>query len=206
MVICGRGVQRVACFVGSVSRVAEFRKRSVGSVSGVGSVGVKGSVAFELSRVASESGPGFHGPKGVVRAALKRTRRAAAEKVQRIQQRLSGQNSVVSSVLCSSDRVALRLCQSRFSKSQSASCSVAVSENECVMLRPSVLSPVSALSLQPRVEVSRGEGVECQSVASVASVGEWRPVGDALRSVLFNLATKVEASTQMSSQLSRQLH
>lgn len=218
--------------------VQSFSKRRVGCVRSVRSVRVNVSVASGLSGVALASGPVLQGPKRVVHAALEKSRRAAADrKVQRLQQRFAGEDTarerasssarwlrgVASSVF---RRVALRplspvpLRRSELRHVESASVPGLrplrrASTVECVMSRPSrvIAFPLESKRASELPKSALPESVLVASrvqvqVQSVASVGEWRPVGEALRGVLSQLASKkmVEASTAVNSPESMRVH
>lgn len=221
----GMSSNSVTRFVSSAPLVSGLSKRRVGCVSGVR---VKRSVASELSLVALASGPRSQGPKSAVLAALERSRRAAADRnVQRLRQRFASQAPVrrqseyrvasqvpASGWLC---RRALRSMHSVSSRSVASELkfqsrrvpsTTSVTSVEFIMSRP---GPIPRLSMS-RIESecafdqSGSASLRVQSVAS-ASVGEWRPVGDALRNVLSQLASKqVEASATVSSLEPKRVH
>lgn len=178
--------------VSSASELTILSARAVQSVGCVGSIPVKRCVASRLCSVASVSGSDPQGPKSAVLPALERSRRAAAtgrvqRLVQRQWQRLAPQIPVGSSQLRSS-------------------WSSAAMPGECSGLRRSeskvaIMRRVQSSSLQTMTEASLHPVtvVPVASVQSVAPVGEWRLVSEALHGVLSSLASKVEASTTVSS-------
>lgn len=174
-------------------------KRSVCSVGVERNVASKlRPVASGLRIVASASGAVAPSPRSLVADQLQRSRRAAAaNKFERMWQRLAQSTGVQQS---ESGTVMSRLSDLRRVGVRSVGSSeLRQRQSVGVASRIGARAQGNLTSLRPDNPQSRAPVGAVACVESVASVGEWRSVGDASSSVLSRVKRLVEASAELQS-------